>query len=70
MPPVSSHHDHPHARHAELSTTQIYTQVAMRQLKAVHNATHPANQTQTKPNKTKQGRRKHRPKGANGHAGG
>jgi len=37
--------------HAELSTTQIYTQVAMRQLKAVHNATHPANQTQTKPNK-------------------
>ncbi|MBN2193848.1 MAG: tyrosine-type recombinase/integrase [Polyangiaceae bacterium] len=27
--------------HAELSTTQVYTQVAIRQLKAVHSATHP-----------------------------
>ena len=28
--------------HAELSTTQIYTQVSVRQLKAIHTATHPA----------------------------
>jgi integrase/recombinase XerD len=28
--------------HAELSTTQIYTQVSIRQLKAIHTATHPA----------------------------
>ena len=28
--------------HAELSTTQIYTQVSIRQLKAVHTSTHPA----------------------------
>jgi integrase/recombinase XerD len=28
--------------HAELSTTQIYTQVAIRTLKAIHSATHPA----------------------------
>ncbi len=28
--------------HAELSTTQIYTQVSIRQLKAIHSATHPA----------------------------
>lgn len=27
--------------HAELSTTQIYTQVSIRQLKAIHSATHP-----------------------------
>jgi integrase/recombinase XerD len=27
--------------HAELSTTQIYTQVAVRKLKAVHTLTHP-----------------------------
>ena len=27
--------------HAELSTTQIYTQVSIRQLKAIHTATHP-----------------------------
>jgi integrase/recombinase XerD len=27
--------------HAELSTTQIYTQVAVRKLKAIHTATHP-----------------------------
>jgi len=27
--------------HAELSTTQIYTQVAIRQLQAIHAATHP-----------------------------
>lgn len=29
--------------HAELSTTTIYTQVAIRALKAIHGATHPAN---------------------------
>lgn len=28
--------------HAELSTTQIYTHVSLRNLKAVHAATHPA----------------------------
>jgi integrase/recombinase XerD len=28
--------------HAELSTTQIYTQVSIRRLKAVHAVTHPA----------------------------
>lgn len=28
--------------YAELSTTQIYTQVSIRQLKAIHSATHPA----------------------------
>jgi integrase/recombinase XerD len=28
--------------HADLSTTQIYTQVSIRQLKAIHEATHPA----------------------------
>jgi integrase/recombinase XerD len=28
--------------HAELSTTEIYTQVSIKQLKAVHTATHPA----------------------------
>jgi integrase/recombinase XerD len=28
--------------HADLSTTQIYTQVSIRQLKAIHTATHPA----------------------------
>ena len=28
--------------HAELTTTQIYTQVSIRRLQAVHNATHPA----------------------------
>jgi integrase/recombinase XerD len=27
--------------HAELSTTQIYTQVSIRRLKAIHTATHP-----------------------------
>jgi integrase/recombinase XerD len=27
--------------HAQLATTQIYTQVAIRTLKAVHTATHP-----------------------------
>ncbi len=27
--------------HAELSTTQIYTQVSVRRLKAVHTLTHP-----------------------------
>lgn len=28
--------------HAELSTMQIYTQVAIRKLKEIHTATHPA----------------------------
>jgi integrase/recombinase XerD len=28
--------------HAELSTTQIYTQVSIRQLKEIHTRTHPA----------------------------
>jgi integrase/recombinase XerD len=28
--------------HADLSTTQIYTQVSIRQLKEIHSATHPA----------------------------
>ena len=28
--------------HSELSTTEIYTQVSIKQLKAVHTATHPA----------------------------
>lgn len=28
--------------HAELSTTQIYTQVSIRMLKQIHTATHPA----------------------------
>ncbi len=28
--------------HAELSTTEIYTQVSIKKLKAVHEATHPA----------------------------
>ena len=31
--------------HAELSTTQIYTQVSIRMLKQVHTATHPARLT-------------------------
>ena len=34
--------------HSDISTTQIYTQVAMRQLKAVHDATHPASQDKPK----------------------
>jgi len=28
--------------HADISTTQIYTQVSIRQLKEIHTATHPA----------------------------
>ena len=28
--------------HAELSTTEIYTQVSIKALKAIHSATHPA----------------------------
>jgi integrase/recombinase XerD len=28
--------------HADISTTQIYTQVSLRQLAAIHEATHPA----------------------------
>ena len=34
--------------HAELSTTQIYTQVAIRQLQAIHAATHPGAQMRTR----------------------
>ena len=30
--------------HADISTTQIYTQVSLRQLRAIHAATHPAAQ--------------------------
>jgi integrase/recombinase XerD len=30
--------------HADISTTQIYTQVSLRQLRAIHTATHPAAQ--------------------------
>jgi integrase/recombinase XerD len=33
--------------HAELSTTQIYTQVSIRKLKEIHTATHPAKMTRT-----------------------
>lgn len=29
--------------HADLSTTEIYTQVSIKAVKAVHTATHPAN---------------------------
>ena len=35
--------------HADLSTTQIYTQVSIQKLKAVHNATHPAAKLQRRP---------------------
>ena len=35
--------------HAQLSTTQIYTQVAIRTLKAVHTATHPGATLERKP---------------------
>ena len=31
--------------HADISTTQIYTQVSIRQLKDIHTATHPARLT-------------------------
>lgn len=33
--------------HANLSTTQIYTQVSIRKLKEIHTATHPAKMTRT-----------------------
>jgi integrase/recombinase XerD len=33
--------------HAELTTTQIYTQVSIRKLKEIHTATHPAKMTRT-----------------------
>ncbi len=33
--------------HADLSTTQIYTQVSIRKLKEIHTATHPARMTRT-----------------------
>jgi len=40
--------------HAELSTTEIYTQVSIQKLKAVHTATHPARLEQpAKPQKPK-----------------
>lgn len=39
--------------HAELSTTQIYTQVAVRQLMAIHAATHPGAQLAVKPEKSR-----------------
>jgi len=35
--------------HAELSTTQIYTQVSIRKLKEIHTATHPAKARQARP---------------------
>ena len=35
--------------HAELSTTQIYTQVSIRKLKEIHTATHPAKVRRTRP---------------------
>jgi integrase/recombinase XerD len=38
--------------HAELSTTTIYTQVAIRALKAIHGATHPANAAVRRPDET------------------
>lgn len=33
--------------HANVSTTQIYTQVSIRQLKEIHTATHPARMART-----------------------
>jgi len=38
--------------HADISTTQIYTQVSLRQLRAIHAATHPGAQNTS---------RRHRP---------
>ena len=35
--------------HLELSTTQIYTQVSIRQLKAVHALTHPSAKLERRP---------------------
>ena len=35
--------------HANISTTQIYTQVSIRQLKQIHEATHPAKPTRQMP---------------------
>jgi integrase/recombinase XerD len=35
--------------HVELSTTQIYTQVSIRQLKAVHALTHPSAKLERRP---------------------
>jgi integrase/recombinase XerD len=40
--------------HAELSTTQIYTQVSIRKLKEIHTATHPAKARQTRSNAASQ----------------
>ena len=39
--------------HADLKTTQIYTQVSIRQLKRIHAATHPARLPQQSPADTK-----------------
>jgi integrase len=41
--------------HAELSTTQIYTQVSIQQLKQVHSATHPARLEKKPPGKASPG---------------
>ncbi|MGH8171516.1 MAG: site-specific tyrosine recombinase XerC [Rhodanobacteraceae bacterium] len=38
--------------HAELSTTQLYTQVSIAKLRQIHAATHPAKMTRTTTNKT------------------
>ena len=35
--------------HADLKTTQLYTQVSIRQLKQIHTATHPAQLAKPKP---------------------
>jgi integrase/recombinase XerD len=35
--------------HADLKTTQLYTQVSIRQLKQIHTATHPAHLANPKP---------------------
>jgi integrase/recombinase XerD len=37
--------------HAKLDTTQIYTQVSIRKLKEIHEATHPARQERRKGSK-------------------
>jgi integrase/recombinase XerD len=39
--------------HLDVSTTQLYTQVSIRQLKAVHNATHPAAKLERRPRPAK-----------------
>ena len=39
--------------HAELSTTQLYTQVSIAKLRQIHAATHPAKMTRTTDAKTR-----------------